>query len=98
MNGEIFTIIEIINTSKFIIDCDTTQFSDHVRDGVAKQLKTRIETEFKPLADIFGDLSGTNFDQDLQYMDFEKLSNFKNASICYKVFGQNLKEDQISDS
>ena len=31
-------------------------------------------------------------------MDFEKLSNFKNASLCYKIFGKDLSEGQVLNS
>ena len=31
-------------------------------------------------------------------MDFEKISSFRNASICFKLFGENLKEEDIANS
>ena len=31
-------------------------------------------------------------------MDFEKLSNFKNTSLCYKLYGENFKPDEAKSS
>ena len=28
-------------------------------------------------------------------MDFEKLNNFKNASLCYKIYGKEFKYDEF---
>lgn len=98
VNGETFTIVEVVNTGCFIIDCDTTQYSKHDRDGIVTQQKAQIETTFKPLKEVLGDLTGQAFDQDLQYMDFEKMSNFKNASMCYKLFGNKFDEQDILNS
>ena len=33
---------------------------------------------------------------DFNFMDFEKLNNFKYASLCYKIFGKEFKYDEFS--
>ena len=42
---------------------------------------------------ILEDLSGQTIDGN--FMDFEKLQNFKNTSLCYKVYGEEHKFDQL---
>ena len=98
VNDETFKIVEVINRNQFIVDCDMTQYSSYERNGVAKHVKTPIEATFKPLKEVLRDLSGQSFDQDLQYMDFEKIANFRNASLCFKLFGENLKEENVTNS
>ena len=36
VNGQTFKIVEVINRNEFIIDCDTTEFTDYEVNGVAK--------------------------------------------------------------
>ena len=82
-----FKVIDVINRNSFIIDCDSSKFSAYERNGVAKQIKSKVQVKFAPLKDILGSLDGSHFDQDLQYLDFCKIENFKFASMLFKLAG-----------
>jgi hypothetical protein len=58
VNGQTFTVIEVINTGSFIIDCDTMKYSPHERDGIVTQQKAHIDVTFKPLKEILDDRTG----------------------------------------
>jgi hypothetical protein len=73
VNGQTYTILEVNNRNSFVIDCDMTQFTEYERDGLAKQVKTRVEVAFKPLKAILTDFSDATFDDNLKFMDFEKI-------------------------
>ena len=95
MNGQTFTVIEVINTGSFIIDCDTTKYSPHERDGIVTQQKAHIDVSFKPLKEILDDRAGQAFDQNLIIADFEKMGNFKNSSLCYKLLGDQFDDQAL---
>ena len=86
-----FKVTHIINKSSFVIDCDSTLFSAYERNGVAKQIKNKINVEFTPLSQVLDCTDGTYFDENLQMLDFCKIDNFKWTSILYK-----LNSDQLS--
>jgi hypothetical protein len=46
-----------------------------------------VHVEYAPFSDVLNTLDGTFFDEDLQYLDWCKLENFKWASILYKLRG-----------
>ena len=95
INSMSFKVEEVINRNSFIINCDTTLFTDYQVNGVAKQIKTPTIVKFSPLSEILSDLSGKKFDQDLINMDFEKMANFMHSSICFKLYGENLSDDSL---
>ena len=76
VNGKAYKVLDVINTNEFIIDCDATKLSDYDRNGMAKGVKAKVEVEFQPLKTILDDLTGQTIDSN--FMDFEKLENFKN--------------------
>ena len=39
VNGDTFKVVEVINRNEFVVDCDTTQFTEYERNGMAKQVK-----------------------------------------------------------
>lgn len=87
INTMSFKVAAVPNRHSFVIDCDSSKFSPYQRNGIAKAVKAKIQVEFKPLKDVLTSLDGTHFDQDLQYLDFCKLENFKWAAILYKLYG-----------
>ena len=86
-----FKVTHIINKSSFVINCDSTLFSAYERNGVAKQIKNKINVEFTPLSQVLDCTESTYFDENLQMLDFCKIENFIWTSLLYK-----LNSDQLS--
>ena len=50
VNDAVFKVTNIVNISSFVIDCDSSLYSEYERNGVAKQIKDKLEIEFAPLS------------------------------------------------
>lgn len=75
INGTIHKI-RVININSFEIG-DTRGFSNYIRNGIAKNIKTPINISFKSLAHFWNSskLEDIPFDQTLIVHDFEKIDN-----------------------
>ena len=49
VNGIHFKVLKVINTSKFIFNCDMNSFTRFERNGVVKLIKTPTSFESRPL-------------------------------------------------
>ena len=78
-----------------MVDCDSSQFTPYDRNGVAKLVKQKVTVEFSPLTQVLECREADFFDQDLQYLDFCKIENFKWASILFKIKGDNLAKSSL---
>ena len=52
INSMMFKIKEIVNRNSFVIECDSSQFSPYERNGMAKQVKPKVQVEFKSLREV----------------------------------------------
>ena len=94
VNDKTFKVLDVKSTSEFVIDCDASGLSDYERNGLVKGIKPKVEVEFQDLKTVLGDLSGQMID--MNFMDFEKLENFKHTQYCYKLYGEEFKYDVLS--
>jgi len=46
VNGQTFKVLEVVNTSEFVIDCDASKLSEYERNGLVKGVKAKVEVEF----------------------------------------------------
>lgn len=55
---------------------DTRKYSAYAGNGIAKQLRTKLQMQFKPFREtMLGDASVLPQDANLAYADFEKMAN-----------------------
>ena len=78
-------MITVINTSRFILACDMTQFTKYERNGVVKLVKTPTTFESKTLSEVLENFGGQTMDDNLLIADFEKMYSQKAASVCFRL-------------
>jgi len=84
-NGTIHKI-KVINSNSFEIG-DTRSYTNYIRNGVAKNIKTPVLMKFKSLAETSA-VKTTNdipFDANMQIHDFEKIDNPLVLFVAFKT-------------
>lgn len=75
--------VTVLTPSTFKIG-DTRKFEKYERNGIAKQLKTKVSLSFKTYQEaVMGPLSDIPLDGNLAISDFEKISHNQAAHICF---------------
>lgn len=74
---------------------DTRGYSPYIRNGIAKQLKTKRVMQFKSYQEsmLAADASIPQ-DENLQYADFEKIQNNQVAHVAFEALSQFRKSHQ----
>lgn len=85
INGTIHKI-RVINSNSFEIG-DTRGFTNYIRNGIAKNIKTPVNISFKSMANVFNvsKLDEVPFDPNLIIHDFEKIENPHILFLAFKV-------------
>jgi len=84
-NGTIHKI-KVINSNSFEIG-DTRQYTNYIRNGVAKNIKTPVMMKFKSLAETSAAKTTNDipFDANMQIHDFEKIDNPLILFVAFKT-------------
>jgi len=63
---------------------DTTKFEKYVRNGIAKQLKTKVQMKFKSFEEsVRSTVDDMRLDGNLALADFEKMQNGQISHLCF---------------
>ena len=72
---------------------DTRKFEKYERNGIAKQLKTKVELKFSSFEDsVLGPLQDIPLDGNLAVADFEKLSHSQASHVCFQALDRFREE------
>jgi hypothetical protein len=75
--------VKVLTPYSFTIG-DTRKFEKYQNNGIARQLKTKVQLKFKSFEEaIMGTLDAMPLDGNLAVADFEKMQNAQTSHLCY---------------
>jgi len=77
--------VKVLTPYSFTIG-DTRKFGPYKNNGIARQLKTKVELKFKSFEQaVLGSLDDMPLDGNLAVADFEKMQHSQISHICYSA-------------
>lgn len=86
-------VVKVKNPQNFFIG-DTTKYGIYERNGMAKQIKTKKEIEFKEIDKILFDSQFSGLDENMSISDFTKIGNTNPIHIGFQALNEFVKENK----
>jgi ubiquitin-activating enzyme E1 len=86
--------VKVLTPYSFTIG-DTEKFEPYVRNGIAKQLKTKVQFKFKSYADsVRAKVDDMPLDANLAIADWEKMHHNQAVHLCFQALGKFKAENK----